>query len=81
MALLRLPQNLSGADVPEFGSLSEIRMLDEVFTIGSPNRVKFVASLGYVTKKDTVTGDCGTQTHCILYSIPVAGGNSGGAYF
>ena len=86
VALLRLPESFSGADVPEFGSLSEIRMLDEVFTIGNPRvtsslEIRFLASLGYITKKNPSTEECRGNAYCIMYSIPVAGGNSGGPVF
>ena len=81
VALLRLPQSISGYDVPRFGSLNNLNTLDEVFTIGSPNGKKFVASLGYVSKRHPdIERDC-EGIDCLMFAIPIGSGNSGGPIF
>jgi len=78
IALVELNESLSGSDVPSFGSLSSLRLLDELFTIGNPAGVQWTASLGHLTNKNPSSDLC---DNCILYSIPTGGGNSGGPVF
>ncbi len=78
VALVELSMSLSGSDAPSFGSLSSLRLLDELFTIGNPDGVKWTASLGHLTNKNPPLEVC---DNCILYSIPTGGGNSGGPVF
>ena len=78
VALIEFSPSLS-VDVPTFGSLSSLRLLDELFTIGSPIGMKWTASLGHLTNKDP--GNINGCTNCIIYSIPTFAGSSGGPVF
>ena len=77
VALIEFSPSLS-VDVPTFGSLSSLRLLDELFTIGSPIGMKWTASLGHLTNKDPGANTC---ANCIIYSIPTFAGSSGGPVF
>lgn len=77
VALIEISPSLS-VDVPDFGSLSSLRLLDELFTIGSPIGMKWTASLGHLTNKDPGDDTC---RNCIIYSIPAFSGSSGGPVF
>ncbi|MCY4512129.1 MAG: serine protease [Bdellovibrionales bacterium] len=78
VALIEISPSLD-VDVPSFGSLSSLRLLDELFTIGSPIGMKWTASLGHLTNKNPEkVNDC---ENCIIYSIPTFSGSSGGPVF
>ena len=82
VALVELNKSLSNAKRADLtGSVSELSLLDVLFTIGQPTPgltpIKWTASAGYLTNKEP--GLCGGR--CIAYSIPVGGGNSGGPVF
>ena len=78
VALIEFSPSLS-VDVPTFGSFSSLRLLDELFTIGSPIGMKWTASLGHLTNKDP--GNINGCRNCIIYSIPTFAGSSGGPVF
>ena len=80
VALVQLSNPISGAISADLGSKSDLRVLDELFTIGNPSGRKFVASLGHLTKKNPTRKEC-FGINCILHSIPNLGGNSGGPIF
>lgn len=78
IALVELNKSLSSAEIPNHGSLSDLHLLDELFTIGAPNSIKWTASLGRLTNKEPPSDLC---RNCITYSIPIGGGNSGGPVY
>ena len=78
IALVELSDSLSRAVVPDFGSVSNLHLLDELFTIGAPKGIKWTASLGRLTNKSPPSNLC---RNCIAYSIPIGEGNSGGPVF
>ena len=78
IALAELTASLSKAVVPTFGSVSDLSLLDELFTIGNPDSIKWTASLGELTNKNPPASLC---RNCITHSIPVGDGNSGGPVF
>ena len=81
IALAELDGELSNAQVPDFGRLSSLSLLDELFTIGSPNGIKWTASLGHLTNKEPQGRIQSVCRHCITFSIPIGGGSSGGPIF
>ena len=76
IALVELLTSLSNAEVPDFGSFDNLKLLDTLFTIGAPGGEKWTTSLGRLTNKDPAF--C---RNCIATSIPTGGGNSGGPIF
>ena len=76
IALVELESSLPSARRPAFGSLSQLRLLDKLITIGQPNFLKWTVSSGELTNKRHSRCD-----YCIAHSIPTGGGNSGGPIF
>ena len=76
IALVELASSLPSARRPAFGSLSQLRLLDKLITIGQPNGLRWTVSSGELTNKRHFK--C---AHCIAHSIPTGGGNSGGPIF
>ncbi len=79
IALVELDESLPGAFIPSHGSLSQLQLRDELWTVGNPGGVRWTVSEGHLTNKNP--GTIGTCRNCITYSIPVGGGNSGGPVF
>lgn len=75
LALVRLGSSMSGVEVPTFGSLADLNLLDRLVTMGTPAGVQWTASSGELTNKSIARNRC---QQCISFSIPIGGGNSGG---
>ena len=76
VALIELNNSISSAFIPPHGSLSDIRPLTEVFTIGNPENFKWTASKGEITNISPRG-----YLDLIFFSIPIGRGNSGGGIF
>ena len=84
VALIELNNDISTAFIPPYGSLSDLKPLTEVFTIGNPSPFdpfKWTASKGEITNINPENYPRGVSRGAIFYSIPIGGGNSGGGVF
>ena len=64
IALVELDESLSNAEIPTFGSVSDLSLLDELFTIGAPDGLEWTASLGHLTNKNPPSTRC---KDCIFF--------------
>ncbi len=84
IALGVLVRALPNTKVPDHGSLDSLKLLDELWTIGSPNGIKWTSSKGHLTNKNPsrpLEYDGYRCNACITFDIPIGGGNSGGPVF